>query len=255
MSEQDTTEEIRIRAEKRGSKKEIDIIYQIDFANLGNDADEVKITKQLTPHDKRVYIAIAALYNAGNEIMSLTQIHYATGHTTRPNADDLERISLSIKKMRMSEIRISNKQEAAEYNYTEFVYTGSLLPSEQAQIIANGQIADSAIRILREPPAVTFAKQRKQITTIDAKLLQSPISKTDSNLLLDDYLIQRIYRAKASNQPHKILYKTLYEVTGTTDRKQRQRLTGKIECLLTHYQKCGIITRYTLTADGITVYF
>lgn len=252
LSEQDTAEQIMFRAEKAGSSKEINILYSIDFDELG---DDVKITKQLTAYDKRVYIAVSALFNAGNSIITLTQIHYAMGYTSRPRSSDLKNINDSITKMLGANIYISNEQEAAAYKYDKFVYKGSLLPYEQVEVIANGKLTESAIHIFREPPVITFAKQRKQITSIDVKLLQSPISKTDGNLQIDDYLIERISRAKNGKQPHRILYKTLYEKTNITEKKQKQRAADKIKQYLEHYQKCGMITRYTMEADGITVYF
>ena len=252
LLERDTAGQIMFRAEKAGSKKEINILYSIDFDALG---EGVKITKRLMPYDKRVYIAVSALFNAGNSIITLTQIYYAMGYTGRPGSNDLERINASITKMLGANIYISNEQEAAAYKYDKFVYKGSLLPYEQVEAVANGQLVDAAIHLFREPPVITFAKQRKQVTSIDVKLLQSPISKTDGNLLIDDYLIERISRAKNGKQPHRILYKTLYEKAKITDKKQRQRAADKIKRYLEHYQKCGMITRYTMEADGITVYF
>lgn len=252
LLERDTAGQIMFRAEKVGSKNEINILYAIDFDALG---DDVKITKRLMPYDKRVYIAVSALFNAGNSIITLTQIYYAMGYTGRPGSKDLERINASVTKMLGANIYISNEQEAAAYKYDKFVYKGSLLPYEQVEAVANGQLVDAAIHLFREPPVITFAKQRKQVTSIDVKLLQSPISKTDGNLLIDDYLIERISRAKNGKQPHRILYKTLYEKAKITDKKQRQRAADKIKRYLEHYQKCGMITRYTMEPDGLTVYF
>ncbi len=253
LMEKDTKGQIAIKAEKTNSKTPLNIFYSIDFDELGND---VKISKRLTPFDKRVYIAVSALYNAGeSHIITLTQIYYAMGYTGRPGSNDIERISKSVMKMQRANIYISNEQEAATYKYDKFVYTGSLLPFEQMSAIANGKIVDSAMHLFREPPVMSFAKQRKQITTIKIELLQSPISKTDANLQIDDYLIERISRAKNGKQPRKILYSTIYEKAQIKGAKQQQRAKDKIKRYLNHYQKCGMITRYTEEKDGITVYF
>ena len=212
----DTNKKIAFAAEKRGSKKELNIYYSIDFEALG---DEISITKKLLPFDKRVYIAISALFNAGNKIITLTQIYYAIGNTGRPSRLSLDKINNSITKMMGAKISVNNEQEASQYRYNKFVYDGALLPIERGSAIINGQLAESAIHIFREPPVISFAKQRSQITTLELKVFKSPISKTDLNLLIDDYLIERISKAKNGKGHHKILYKTIYEKAGITSKK------------------------------------
>lgn len=252
LLEKDTGGQIALKAEKSGSKKELSIYYAIDFDEIGQ---EVTITRRLTPFDKRAYIAISGLFNAGNNIISLTQIYYAMGFTGRPGASDLKRINASITKMTGARIYVNNEQEASAYKYQRFVYDGSLLPLERGTAIVNGQLAEAAIHIFREPPVITFAKQRKQITTIGVDLLQSPISKTDKNLLIDDYLIERISRAKSGKQPRRILLKTLYEKVGVTSSKQKQRMPDKIKRYLSHYQKCGMIETFSIDHEGISFSF
>ena len=84
-------------ADKRKGR-ELDAAYSIDFSALEENGN-VKITKKLTPYDKRVYTAIGAIYNAGNTVTSLTQIYYAMGNTSRPSKALLENIYNSIVKM------------------------------------------------------------------------------------------------------------------------------------------------------------
>lgn len=252
LLEEDTGGQIRLAAEKTGTKKELNILYSIDFEALG---DNVKISKRLTQFDKRVYNAVSTLFNAGNNIMTLTQIYAAMGNTGKPSKNQLAKINDSITKMRNAAIMVNNEQEAATYNYTKFVYDGALLPLERCTAIINGQMADAAIRVFREPPVQTFAKERKQITTFSIKLLQSPINKTEANLAIEDYLIERIARAKKGGQPHKILLKTLYEKTGNTTYKQKERAAAKVKTYLDHYKRCAFISGYKLTKDSITVHF
>lgn len=242
-----------INTAKNGSDKRLNVYYSIDFDEL--EKNGIKVTKKLLPFDKRVYIAVAALYNAGNNYITLTQIFYAMGNTGKPSKNQLEKISESVTKMQGANIFIDNIQESEAYNYLRFHYKGYLLPIEITTATINGQLAESAIRILREPPMMTFAKQRKQITTITVKVLQSPISKTDANLLIDDYLIERIGRAKRGGQSCKILYDTLYENTQITTTKQRQRAPEKIKTYLEHYKSCGLIEDFQMLNDGIKIEF
>ena len=260
LLEKDTKGQVTFNMAKFGSKQNIPAYYAIDFDALG---DDITITKRLLPFDKRVYIAVSALFNAGNNVISLSQIYYAMGYTGRPGTKDLSRINDAITKMMTAHIFFNNEQEAEKYKYPKFVYDGSLLPLERGTAIVNGQLADAAIHIFREPPLITFAKQRKQITTVDVKLLQSPVSKTDANLQIDDYLIERISKARnGKGKSCRILFKTLYDHTGipdkpktNTEKQQKKRAPDKIKKYLTHYQQQGFISRFTMEADGITIHW
>lgn len=252
LLETDTGGQLRIRAEKLGSKKEINILYSIDFDALGSNA---RITKKLTQFDKRVYIAVAGLFNAGNTVITLRQIHLAMGGTGRASANQRQKISAAVHKMHGAMISIDNAIEAGTYNYPKFVYTGSLLPIERIRKIVNGNVVEEAIHLFREPPAMTFARQRGQITTIPVRLLNSHVSMTDTNLAIEDYLLDRISHAKKGKGQSKILYRTICDKAGAVTAKQRQRVPEKVKEYLTHYVKCGYIASFAETSDGVTVAF
>lgn len=249
---------IPIAVENGKSNTELSIYYAINFDELGND---IAIAKKLLPYDKRAYVAIAALFNAGNEVVTLTQIYHAMGFSGTPGSTDRDKINNSITKMRSAQIRIDNSQESNSYKYPKFIYDGSLLPSERVTAIVNNQLAEAAIHLFREPPLITFAKERKQLTTLDIKLLQSPMSKTDTNLQIEGYLIERIARARNKTGKPRILYQTILEqiyVTEMTPTKQknlRTRLPNKVKKYLDYYIKCNNIKNYTSDTSGVTVYF
>lgn len=250
---------------RQKKKQELNLVYSFDFSAL--EEEGAKVSKRLTPTDKRVYIAIAALYNAGAEKITLTQIHEAMGNTGKPSKNQLARINESVYKMARAWITINDAAEHRAYSYdidehradgkgwTGGKYDGPLLPIERGQVIVNGQLAEAAIHLFREPPMLTFAKLRNQITSIDIKLLQSPASKTEGNLLIEDYLLTRIAKARRSKQAEKILFATLFKQTHIEDKKQRQRAPGKIETYLKYYQAEGFIKSYTMEPDGVTVNF
>lgn len=241
---------------KRG--KQVDCIYTINFDDLD---DDITITKKLMPFDKRVYIAVSALFNAGNSIITLTQIHYAIGCIGKPGTKNIKRINESISKMMGAKIYVNNSNESKVYKYKKFIYDGALLPAERISSIVNGQLSNSSIHLFREPPIVSFAKQRNQITTVSIEMLQSPISKTDNNLLIEDYLIERIAKAKNNNKSHRILFKTFYEhinLPGNSlDQKKhtKQRLPKKVIIYLDYYVKCRYIKSYNIDRNGINIRF
>lgn len=285
LLEDDTQGQIKVAMESTQDKKKgrmLNLLYSINFDSL---EDEIKVSKRLTPFDKRVYIAAATLYNIQKNrgvediVITLTQIHYAMGNSTNPNEKQLQKIYESISKMNSAHITVDNSQEADAYNYPRFVYDGKLLPFERMTALVNGRLNEAAIHLFREPPVMTFAKQRNQVTTIDIKVLQSPFSKTDGNLLIEDYLIERISREKSNYKKRldaykrdmrkpeekrkglkkpepmlKILFETLYKETGLKG-KQTERAPKKIQGYLEHQKQEGFITGYTIKKDAAIIFF
>lgn len=256
LLEETTGKQIAIGVERRGDPEEINLLYSIDFDDLPQG---LTITKKLEPYDKRVYITIAALFNAGKRIVTYTEIYKNMGYTGRPGQSDLDKIDKAVSKMCAAHIYLSNDAEIkAAYKRNRYVYDGALLPMERVRAIVNGQLAESAVKLFREPPLVSFARDRKQITTITRKMLESPLSKTDENLRIEDYLIEEIASVKRGQRKNKFLYETIFAKTGLTGKskqKQRQRAPEKIRKLLAHYVNCGTISRYELLQDGFTIYY
>jgi len=245
----------------KNKKKSVEalIYYAINFDDIGHG---LTITKKLTAYDKRVYIAAHALFNAGNEVLTLAQLHRQMGNSGQPSAKQIQRMNDSLTKMGAARIYIDNANEIeVNKGYKRFLYDGSLLPFERIRAYINNTLTNTAIHLFREPPMITFAKKREQITTIPRELLESPISKTEANLTLEDYLIERIAHMKNPNNkaPRKILLSTVYEhchINGKTDkdRKERERTPEKIRKYLDHYQSCGWILGYIIDADSVTIY-
>lgn len=254
LQEADGTGQLNFRfsAEKHGTEKQADILYSIDFDALKN---EIAITKQLTAFDKRVYIAVSALFNYGNEVVSASQIYRAMGNGEKsPSKAAVAKINESLTKMAGAKIYLDNTNETDLYpKYDKFVYDGYLLPMERVNAFINNQIVESAIHIFREPPLTTFARQRKQITTVNRSLLESPINKTNANLALEDYLIEEISHMKGKRgRSKRMLFSTIAEKTNRKTEK-KSRLTDTIERFLDYYKKDGFIKGYTMDKDGVNI--
>ena len=236
---------------KRKQPQQMLVYCAINFDAL----EGLQITKQLTPFDKRVFIAVNALINNGSDSVTASEIHRAMGNTGSPSSAQIEKICDSLTKMNVGQVFLDNSQEAAQYkNYPLFQYSGPIMPHERISAYINGQLCDTVFHFFRESPIMTFAKGRKQITTIPIKLLDSPISKTDSNLMIDDYLLEEIAHMKNNKTfSRKMLYSTIYQACKIKTSKQKQRAPEKIETYLKHYQKCGHIKGYQLSKDGITI--
>lgn len=245
---------IPIGVEQSGSKKQINILYQIDFSAL-DDIKDLTITRSLEPYDKRVYIAISALWYAGNSCVTYQQIYNAMGHTSKAGKYSKDKISDSITKMSFTHIFIDNKEETEAYSNKQLMqYDSSLLPIKRLQNITvnNNEIENGVIQILCEPPLLEFARKRKQVTTIDIKLL-APVSDTSTNILTEDYLLERITRARSNTSQVKILFITLYKKVGADTRKKQYDLRQTLPKILDHYIEHNFIASYELVKDGILI--
>lgn len=226
------------------------IQYSIIFGELDD-----QITKRLTPFDKRVHEAVAALYKAGNHIMTITQIHKMMGNKGQPAPHQIERINNSLDKMRAAIITLDNRSEARmNKGYPQLVYDGCLLEFRRVRCYINNRLTDAAIEVLAKPILIKMAEDRRQITEIPRELLESPLSKTDANLMLDDYLIAEIGHMK--NNPEfskKMLLSTIYERCQITRRDERSRAPERIKKYLDHYQKCEWIKGYKMENDSLKI--
>lgn len=277
--------------ERRGSKAPVLTLFSIDFSKIEEqiEASGGKITRKLSQYDKRVYVAAASIYNSGQNVFSFTRLYEAMGNTGRPGAPDFAKLEASIKKLEGAIITLDNKAEIeAGYKYPKFKYYGSLMPLEFVKAEIDGVPVDAAIHLFREPPLISFARQRKQFTTIALKMLQAPVSKTENALAIEDYLLEYIARTKderkssaetltklqgikAENRtekdnqrieklkkeldkPIRILTATIFEKAGITDRRVKKRATETtIPTLLTHYKNNGFIRAFTSDKNGFTI--
>lgn len=237
---------------KKGSKKEAVVYAGISF----DEEDGMRITRQIDPYDKRVYIAVGGLFNGGNAIFSASQIYRAMGNDGQPSSADVQRINASLDKMGTARLYVDSTQETTvNKGYKSFKYDAPLLPFERMTAYIDNTLCEVAIHLFREPPLITFAKERKQITQIPRKLLTSPISKTNANLTLEDYLLDRIGRMKSpkSNANRKINLSTIFDKCRITTTKQKQRTPAKVKTYLEHYKKTGWIKGYTEDKEGFLI--
>lgn len=244
LLEEDTHGQLTFAMEKKGSRRPINLTYSIDFDEL--EGKGFKLSKRLTAFDKRCYMAISSLYNAGNiDGMSLTQIHYCMGNEKAPSALQTKKIRDSIEKMAAARVTIINQDDYAKYGSFDVRHRYLLPVNMDETYNINGAVTNGVVRVLDEPVLMKFAKSRNQITTIPIKLLQSPINKTDTNLAIDDYLIERIKRAKhGKGKSVKILLSTLWDRINITDKKQKQRTPDTVKRYLDYYETCGEIVSY-----------
>lgn len=236
----------------KNSESESLILINVDMSNMDNS---IRITREFTTYDKYVYMAVDALYRANeSHTMTVTNIYRQMGNDKSPSSADVKKIMTSLTKMSNTDLIMNNDIEREKYpNYPVIRYRGKLLEMRQIDVEVKGKLVNGAIYVLAELPLMQLARDRKQITTIDRKLLAAPVSKTPENMEIIDVLLDRIATIKSKHTSNKILYDYIYEHAKITTTKQRQRAPGKIHKILDYYKECGHIRDYTEGTDGITI--
>ena len=235
------SETYSVKVEKQGSREEVLVTLALRFHG-----------EPLNAFDKRVYLAICALYNAGNEYMSAGMIYRTMGGNGYPNQKKFESIKQSIEKMAVVRISIDNEQEASKYNYPRFREIGeNLLPCgyEQETEVKGGK-SDYCLQVLKKPLLMRYAEEHKQVTTYTPEQFQCPLSMTEMNCAIDDYLRYRI--ARASGKTLKILHTSLYKYCHF-DRKMAYKARERFPDFLDFYVKVGLIHGYSLETDAISI--
>lgn len=242
------------RNKPESAQEKIPVTYSIDFSAL----EGLTISRKLTPYDRRVYLAAAALFDGGYSIVSLQQIYNQMGNEGDAGKANKRKISESLTKMSKAWITIDNIREHEHYNKRgHFRYHGALLPMEVIEAVINGNVVESAIHILKEPALLTYAAITNQIATVDVKYLNSPLNKNDATIELEDYLIYRISRIKrkGSRTSNKIRFETIYDNAGITTPMQRRRALEKLRKLLDFYKQGGFIDGFKIVSDGVEILY
>lgn len=229
--------------------------YSIDFASL----EEEGIAPRLEPYDKRVYEALSSLWNskAEQDVFSIKDVCVAMGYQGEPPSATKRKIRDSIIKMGGAHISVDNLEEVSAYRYPHFRYDGQLLPYEMTTGYVDGNLTNGLIHLFREPPLFTFARERRQVSSYKVQLLQVPISKTNKNILIEDYVRDQIawMKNKKGKRSNRLTLEAIFDAAGISSRDQKKRKRTDITKLLDHYVDCAWIARYAEDEDGFTIYF
>lgn len=232
-----------VKVEKYNSPEEITVDLTLDLQDYPT----------LNFYDKRVYLAICALYDAGNEYMTAGMIYRTMGGKGYPNQKKFESIKQSIIKMAMIFLTIDNTREADKYKYPNFRVIGAhMLACEYKQETEiNSGKTDYCLHLLSKPILMRYAEEHKQVTTYTPEQFCLPLSMTETNIALDDYFRNRI--ARASGKTLKILHTSLYEYCHFDTKSQKQDARAKFPDFLDFYVKNGLAKGYSLESDAILI--
>ena len=235
-------------------KRKGKLAYTILMLSFDELDDGIKISRELTVYDQQVWNACTNLMINNYKIITPAQIYRWMGYEKQMSQTDKDRIMESINTIIRARVYINNENERKLYpKYPEISLNSPLLAAKICTA-KSGKNEVNAIEMLEISDLFTVAEKRGQITTIPFELLEVPISKTDNNLQLLNYLIRRIIYMKHDNSTsRKILLNAIYTKCKIEEKKQKQRLPEKIKKILDYYKSIEWIKDHHITDQGIEI--
>ena len=233
---------------EKGGRVKKQIRTKVTFSYEGID---ILTKKEFTLFDQEVHDAVVTLFKAGNHFITSAMVYRAmTGKTNSEyiHPDKLKEIEESIDKCMFSKLVIDATEEAAYYGFEEAKYDGSLLSAEKMTIKMGGRRV-AAYKILVEPLLYRYAKAGKQISAIDIKLLDTPVSKTNDIIVLQGFLLRKIEAMKSDRTADRIiLYDDIYKIFGINEpqkvKNQLQRIRKYMDTMLEYWKGEKYITDF-----------
>lgn len=232
------------------------------FAIYTADKNTPEELRRLTPYDRRIYNAVATLYDKTKvffedeyskfKIITFDNLYYLlTGKKLNKSAPyQIENIIESLNRLRANFIDINTQKEFNERKKDGAKSRNSIdyknKPLLMADIIG-ATIEGRPARVLAikdEPVLLDFMKTRGELVNIPVEALATPNQLTDNNILVEDYLLDYIYRYTNTKLPQIDVFLRENHIT-----RNKMRIVETFEKTLNYYRKIGIIKTFEIK-DG-----
>lgn len=185
------------------------------YVILAIDQSKVKTSEYLTGEHKAVLNAVNSIIEAGNDKFTLSSLYEQIYQKTPKQPYQLETLEKTLNVLRQTIITIDYTQHMKMNGsqLDKFTVESNALSLDKATVVINGT-ERTVYKLNRLPPTYQYAKDCKQIITIENKYLETrSISLTKQAFMIKQYLIERIAESKGSkNMKNTILYENIYSV-------------------------------------------
>lgn len=245
---------LEIEKSKGRSKKQI--FTKVSFSYEGFD---IQTKKDFSLFDQEVLDAVVSLYLADNEFISPAMVYRTmTGKTNSEyiHPGKLKEIEESIDKCMFSRLSIDASEAASVFGYGQSIYSGNLLVAEKAQVKMGGHYI-VAYKIINEPLLYRYAKACKQIAAVDLYLLDTPVVKTNDNIILQGYLLRKIEHIKKDPTNNNIYYEDIYKtlLVNKESRTQVKRVRDYCNEILNYWKEKKYIHDYEIIMKGRSFHY
>ena len=222
-----------------------------ELEKQGLTVDGVGILK---PFDMIILTHVESLYEAGNQIMTADMIATQMNGGRRIQATPKLKAQIynSLMRLRLINITINTQNEFDVRYNPKTIFSGVILPNkiEGEPIMLNGKKIMEYIYVLDNSPLTKYSKSKNQISRPPVNMLDVPVSLTQENIILTDYLSRRIIDMQ-SPEPKKgkyiILYETIFDYLKIEDENPntlkvtKKRIREDVRAILKEWKKNGFI--------------
>jgi hypothetical protein len=219
----------------------------------------------LSTYDRAILNGITSLLESGNSAFTIPMLYHAMTGKETPSISEILWEDLVIRIERMRRIIISiDVSEEIEHNMifgdarvNQLEISGYLLPLNKITGIINNNKAE-IYQIIQNPPVYSYAKIKKQLSSVPIKLLDAPINNNSTTIPLKTYLLQRIELMKNKKNKIKatlILFKSVYEELGMeeADRNAKKRVRDYSIKILQHFADKNYISSFETVKCGKSI--
>jgi|GEM_PF-7012125 len=231
-------------------------IASINFEAL--EGIDISNEGKLTNYDKEVYKAICSLYVEGENQFITLQMIYRT-MTANPNAkitsSSIERITETIDRARSLQLTVQAPNVKTTKGEEGLTLKAKLLEGRIVSKTINGKTVDFVLKISEMPILFQYASSVDRVSRINAEILNTPINKTDNNLILQGFLSSRIDIMKRdANTTNIILYRDAYAYVlsddEVDDKKRTLKIRNNAKTILKYWKEKNHILNYSEFKEG-----
>ena len=255
--------DVKFTVSGSSSKKKIETLFYIDF----NDAKENGITifneDRINSYDREIYNAVATLAAAGNNEFSPSMIFQLlsgniSDERNKMSPETRRKILKSVEKMSVTRVTIDASAEVRAGMIAQATFKNYLIPAEMTELRINGQLVTDGIRLLSRLPLFDYASRKRQVVSIDIKMLDTPLPNTPENIVLKGYLLMRIASIMNSknNMSDVIRYQTIYDYlkiqapTPNALKVKHKQIRDKVKKFLDFWREVKFIKDYKEEKEG-----
>lgn len=211
-----------------------------------NSGLDLKFSKKFTAFDKEVIDAVSTLAQISDVMTSASIYRTITGKQEGQyiNPTQRARVEESMEKCRTCIVSLS-MGGGTHYRSSAIAFSNLVTDNKKSESI-------TYYKILEIPILYRLAETLGKISTFPSILLDTPVSKTESVIAVQSYLLKSIdLMQKNLTSDRLILWSEIYRVSGKEDTKQYRSNTRELsKKILAHWVEQGFLLGYTIQSRG-----
>lgn len=247
--------QVSLRMEPRGAS--IPVTTRLSLNYMGVD---ITGKERFTSFDREVSDALVTLYITlsmnGQEVYFTPKMVWQAmigRSNARMTENQMKLVTSSIDKMSFLKVNLDIRQESERfgYDFDAAEISGNMINVEKVRFRISSN-ETTGYRFLARPILLAYAQPKHQVASVDIRLLDTPLNKSEKVIILQGYLLRRIEAMKGSKLSHTILYDTVYKVLEEQDapRQKKQETRKAAEEILNYWVANKYIHGYEILRKG-----